>query len=148
MGEEDLQAPRSNMVRATAVIIGEEGYNKSDLLKEVVLFLDPDAVLALETAGSAAMDAITNGISPAIVGGVSDAPSIINYFWQRLWPAARFSFSLQTVYGTEGLQPDSLPTVVVTPVELRTRWQSHVPSGQYIDLSEICLLYTSPSPRD
>ena len=127
-GEEDLSAPRRNMVTARVALVPVDSCGEIETLDEIFAFvgggLEKDKTPLRQLAGSVA-NCIASQAGPAIVAGVWVAPLVLSALWSRLWPAARASLSLRTLFGVESMDSVSPSTVVVIPHELRHRWHGH-----------------------
>ena len=129
-GEEDISAPRKNMVKAQVVLVPIEQCatikNLDELLAAVGYLVPEEETLALLALASAIVDCLARGKSPAIVPSLDIAPLLIRIIWPRLWASARASLSLRTFFGVESLESSYPPDIVVIPTELRPRWGGHV----------------------
>ena len=127
-GEEDLRAPRRNMVTARVALVPVDRCGEIETLDEIFALvgadLQEDATSLRSLTGSVA-NCIANQEGPAIVAGVSVAPSVLSALWSRLWTTARASLSLRTLFGEESIDSVSQATIVVIPHELRQRWHGH-----------------------
>ena len=56
---------------------------------------------------------IANDRGPAIISGISLAPIVLAVLWLRLWPKARSSLSLRTLFGVESMAAVSRSSIVV-----------------------------------
>ena len=125
-GEEDLSAPRRNMVTARVALVPVQRCVRMETLGEMMAFvgaaLDVDNALAQQLACAAA-SCISSGHGPAIIPGISSAPLVLAALWPRLWPKARASLSLRTLFSAESMASVSRSSIVVFPSELKQRWR-------------------------
>ena len=125
-GEEDLAAPRRNMVVARVALVPVHQCGRietlGDMMQLVGAKLDVDRALAQQLA-SASADWMSNQQGPVIIPGISTGPLVLSALWPRLWPRARASLSLRTLFGAESLVSASPSTIVVFPAELQQRWR-------------------------
>lgn len=126
-GEEDLTAPRKNMVAVNVVLVPKVHCRTLASLDEILVFLghipcDHDDARILRLARAVA-NCLASAQGPALVLDLSLAPQLLAAIWPRLWASARASLCLRTLFGIESL--DSVPqsTIVLIPSELRPRWQ-------------------------
>lgn len=124
-GEEDVGAPRKNMVIARVALLPVEHCATLDDLKELFESVgyassaSGDADVSL--AGSV-VDCLARGEGPAIVADLTQAPLLLREIWPRLWASARASLSLRTLFGVESLDSVLPSSIVVIPTELKPRW--------------------------
>ena len=127
-GEEDLGAPRKNMVTARVALVPVDRCGEIETLDEIFALvgagLEKDKAPLQPLAGAVA-NCIASQDGPAIVVGVWVAPLVLSALWARLWPTARASISLRTLFGVESMDSVSQSTIVVIPHELRHRWHGH-----------------------
>ncbi|MEW6182508.1 MAG: CHAT domain-containing protein [Bacillota bacterium] len=124
-GEEDVNAPRKNMVVARVALVPVDACaSVGDL--DILLFAvgssaadlsNPDLSLA-----GAIVDCLSRGEGPAVVPDLALAPNLLRALWLHLWASARASLSLRTLFGAEGLDSVSASSIVVVPAELKPRW--------------------------
>ena len=123
-GEEDSSAPRKNMVKTRVAMIRHRDLCSVEKLEEHIAFLATTSPVD-EGLSVRAIDALSRGIRPVVVAGLSTAPALLLTLWPRLWPAARRRLALRTLFGSETLESGAAPDIVVIPSELRPRWRSH-----------------------
>ena len=123
-GEEDSSAPRKNMVKTRVEMIRDRDVCSVENLEKHVAFL-ASTLPVDEGLSVRAIDALSRGIRPVVVAGLSTAPALLLTLWPRLWPAARRHLALRTLFGSETLESGAVPDIVVIPSELRPRWRSH-----------------------
>ncbi len=125
-GEEDISAPRKNMVKSRVAIVRDTDVGSMQNLEELFRFLAylPAANQGLPVV--TVVETLTRGVRPVVVPGISLAPELLQALWPRLWPAARLRFALRTLFGSETLESGVMPDVVVIPTELRPRWPANV----------------------
>lgn len=128
-GEEDIDAPRRNMVRVEVVLVPLSQCALVDNLDELLAAVghtEDDRSLsdALQMAGNVVHRLSTTG-APVAIPGIGLAPDLLRALWPRLWPSARASLSLRTVFAAESLTCASPPKIAVFPVELKPRWRNH-----------------------
>ena len=126
-GDEDLGAPRKNMVTARVVLVSVDQCATIDTLDDAFASVgalpteadNPESPLAGVIASC-----LANGEGPAIILGLPQAPIVLAAVWPRLWPSARASLSLRTLFGVESLDSVSRSSIIVIPSELRPRWHA------------------------
>lgn len=125
-GEEDPDAPRKNMVKVEVALLPATQCGKLNDLNELLVAVahtednhSSDDVLPL--ACTIVQRLSTMGPSVALPD-ISWAPSLLRTLWPRLWPSARSSLSLRTVFAAESLDTNSPPMITVFPTELLPRW--------------------------
>ena len=125
-GEEDLSAPRRNMVTARVALIPAHRCSTMETLDDAFSVIGASPARGTdferELAGLIA-SCIANDSGPAIISGISVAPSVLAILWSRMWPKVRPSLSLRTLFGVESMAAVSRSSIVVIPTELRPRWQ-------------------------
>ena len=131
-GEEDFDAPRGNMVKVEVallpvgqcgllddlnVILAAVGYTEEDHYPGNVHQLAGMVVQRL-----AAMSCNSSVAIPDI----AVAPTLLRALWSRLWPNARASLSLRTVFASEYLGSAATPPqIAVFPAEHTPRWRGY-----------------------
>lgn len=128
-GEEDIGAPRRNMVKVEVALLPISQCALVDDLDELfaaVGFAGDDRSHddALRIA-STIIHRLSTTAPPILVPDIGLAPSLLRALWPRLWPSARASLSLRTVFAAESLGGASPPKIVLFPAELRPRWRGH-----------------------
>ena len=123
-GEEDQAAPRKNMVRARVALLPSSQCGAQESLATLLDFLSGDTPIDEDVAVGAVVDALAHGQLPVVVPGLASAPALLQGLWPRLWPKARKSFSLRTLFGSDSFESSGTPDIVVIPEELRPRWRS------------------------
>ena len=124
-GEEDCEAPRRNMVRSRVVLVQQDMVGLTDTVDDLVAYLSSDPAVPEFPAMNRIADALAGGERPVVVPGISTAPALLLSLWPRLWPAARRRFTVRTLFGNEGVDPEHSPDIIVIPVELAPRWRVH-----------------------
>jgi GTPase-associated protein 1, N-terminal domain type 1/CHAT domain len=128
-GEEDLDAPRRNMVKVKVALLPVAQCALLDDLDELLASVghagdDRSSDDALQLAGTVVQRLSATG-TPIMLPGIGWAPRLLRALWPRLWPSARASLSLRTVFGPESLNTVSPPKIFIFPVELTPRWRGH-----------------------
>ena len=128
-GTEDVDAPRKNMVHAQVALIQ---LSKIGSILSLTPVLEQLGAIGRNTSSrqlvplaEAVLDELAAGRQPVVVAGVNVAPHLIQTVWPRLWPTARASLSMRTLFGPESLDQGEPPHVVVVPKEIRGRWHGH-----------------------
>ena len=128
-GEEDLSAPRKNMVKARVVLVPIEQCASiesfDDLLTAVGYTVHEGETSDVLSLAVAVIDCLAREQEPAIIPNLPIAPLLIRAVWSKLWASARISLSLRTLFGVESLESSYQPRIVVIPAELRLRWRSY-----------------------
>ncbi len=126
-GQEDLGAPRKNMVTAQVVLLPVDQCGELSELDAALAAVgwEGSERVSEEFLGlvGAVVDRLSRGEAPAILPNISLAPILLRSIWPRLWASARSSLSLRTVFGIESLESSSYPSIVVFPAELKSRWR-------------------------
>ncbi len=127
-GEEDLTAPRKNMVRAEVVLVAANLCGQLDDLEELLAAVGFDVTGQISDdsrrLAGVVVERLSKGGGPAIVPDISLAPMLLRSIWPRLWAGARSSLSLRTQFGADSLDSSSRPSIIVFPAELRPRWRA------------------------
>ena len=128
-GAEDAKAPRKNMVQAWVALVRLEEVGLLSSLSPLIeqLSATGEHLVSGQLVPSAevVVDELALGRRPVVVASVGTAPRLLMEVWHRLWPTARASLSLRTLFGPESLDRQDPPHVVVLPSELRGRWHCH-----------------------
>lgn len=128
-GEEDLGAPRRNMVKVEVVLLPISRCGHLGDIDELLTAVghtgdDRDADYALQLSGTIVQRLSTTAQSVA-VPDIACAPGLLRALWPRLWASARASLSLRTVFAAESLSAASPPKIALFPAELTTRWRGY-----------------------
>lgn len=128
-GEEDKAAPRKNMVAVKVALLHKDQWQTLDRLDELLTFVGdvpsvPDDARIHRLAG-AILHSLAVGQGPVLIPDLSFAPLLLRAIWPRLWPSARASLNLRTLFGSESLDSVSRSSIVLIPSELRPRWHGH-----------------------
>ena len=148
-GEEDHDAPRTNMVRSRAALVRQDVIGSTNTLHDLLDYLSFDGAGADAPPMSEVADALAHDRRPVVVPGISTAPLLLRSLWPRLWPAARRRLSLRTLFGSEGIGSGDPPDIVIIPTELRPRWRKHGIAGGLGGLPDsigACWLYGGAAP--
>src|SRR5579863_795554 len=126
-GEEDLTAPRKNMVAVKVVLLPKEQCGTLPSLDEILAFLGHSQSdrhdARIPRLARAIANCLASAKGPVLVLDLSLAPLLLAEIWPRLWTNARASLCLRTLFGTESLESVTQSTIVLVPNELRPRWQ-------------------------
>ena len=106
-GEEDQDAPRKNMVRVRVALLRSHQCETQESLDSILDFLSGSAPINADVAVGTVIDALAHGQLPVAVQGLASAPALLQSR-PRLWPEARKSLSLRTLFGSESLESVAL----------------------------------------
>lgn len=123
-GEEDYSAPRKNMVKSRVVLVRCKELSAAENIKELLSFLQFDPTRSQNITADTLVDALSRGLRPVVVPGISITPLLLIALWPRLWPALRQRLTVRTFFGSESLRGGTVPDIVTIPTELRLRWRS------------------------
>jgi len=122
-GDEDLTAPRRNMVSAKAAMIRLSEVTSYDNIESLLQLLSPQRGPDGDPLAIAILNALASADPPVLVTLNTAVPEALAALWKNLWPAARATLSLRTMFGPEVLESGTTPAVVAIPAELTMRWR-------------------------
>lgn len=127
-GEEDFDAARRNVVRVRVALIPVESCANLDDIGALISAVDGSpfetTTADLAIAGEV-VDYLAQNTGPAVVPELTAAPRLLTALWSRLWPAARETLTLRTLFGPESVASVPSASIVVIPRELKPRWLGH-----------------------